>query len=69
MSYMFYGCSFLKELKASSFIINDETNMSDMFYGCHNELKKMKFILKKKNLKLNNLSFLILLISLIYYFK
>ena len=49
----------LKEFKASSFIINDETNMSDISFLCHDELKKMKIIPKKKSLKLIliNLSF------------
>jgi len=71
MKCMFYKCSSLKELKVSSFIINDEVITNDMFYGCHDELKKVKFIVKNKSLKLIliNLSFLILLISLIYYFK
>ena len=81
MSYMFYKCSSLKELKVSSFKTNDETNMSYMFYECHDELKKMKLIVKNKSQKsvaspvswrstiLVMLPFLILLISLIYYFK
>ena len=71
MSLMFFKCSSLKELNISSFVINDKTNMRDIFYGCHDELKKMKFIVKHKSPKLILivLSFLILLISLIYYFK
>ena len=34
MSYMFYGCSGLKELNLSSFNTNQVTNMSYMFRGC-----------------------------------
>jgi len=71
MSCMFRECLSLKELNLSNFNTNNETNMSYMFYRCHDELKKVKFIVKNKSLKsiLINLSFLILLISLIYYFK
>ena len=39
-----------KELKVSSFIINDETDISDMFYDCHVDLKNIKFIVKNKSL-------------------
>ena len=45
---MFYECSSLKEINNSSFVINEKTNMSKMFCGCNDELKKIKFIVKKK---------------------
>ena len=34
MSYMFYGCSSLKEINLTNFNTNDVINMSHMFYGC-----------------------------------
>ena len=34
MSYMFYGCSSLKEINLTNFNTNDVTNMNHMFYGC-----------------------------------
>ena len=34
MSYMFYGCSSLKELKLNNFNTNNVINMSFMFYEC-----------------------------------
>ena len=43
---MFYECSYLKELNISNFYTNNVTNMSDMFYGCSDELKSK---IKKQN--------------------
>ena len=40
MCNMFYECSLLKELNLSNFYINNETNMTDMFYGCSDDLKQ-----------------------------
>ena len=34
MSYMFSGCSTLKELNINNFNIDNVTNMSNMFNGC-----------------------------------
>ena len=43
MSYMFDGCSLLKELNLNNFNTNNVTNMSCMFSGCSEELiKKIK---------------------------
>ena len=39
MSYMFYGCSSLKEINLNNFNTNNVTDMSDMFSGCLDELK------------------------------
>ena len=39
MSYMFFGCSSLKELNLNNFNTNNITNMSYMFEGCLDELK------------------------------
>ena len=46
MSWMFFGCSSLKELNLNNFNTNNVTNMSCMFIGCLDELKlklKSKF--------------------------
>ena len=34
MDFMFYGCSFLKELNLSNFNTNNVNNMKGMFWGC-----------------------------------
>ena len=34
MSYMFYGCSSLKELNLNNFNTNNVTNMERMLDGC-----------------------------------
>ena len=39
MSYMFAGCSLLKELNLSNFNTNNVTNMNRMFDRCSDELK------------------------------
>ena len=39
MSYMFFGCSSLKELNLNNFNTNNITYMSCMFEGCLDELK------------------------------
>ena len=44
MSWMFYGCSSLKELNLTNFNTNNVTNMSSMFYGC-SSLKKINLTL------------------------
>ena len=71
MNCMFYGCSSLKELK-TNFSINKKTETRYMFIGCPDEVEK-KFNENNKKLKLINvsilLSFLMLIIALIYYFK
>ena len=46
MSYMFDGCSSLKELNLNNFNTNNVTDMSGMFSKCSDELKlklKSKF--------------------------
>ena len=50
MSWMFYGCSSLKELNLNNFNTNNVTNMSFMFSGCLNELK-LKIKSQFKNFK------------------
>ena len=50
MSLMFDGCSKLKELNISNFIINDETKVNNMFFGCSDNLK-IKIKEQFKNLK------------------
>ena len=44
ISYMFYGCSSLKELNLNNFYFNNVTNINGMFWGC----------LSLKELNLNN---------------
>ena len=45
MSYMFYGCSSLKELNLNNFNTNNVTDMSGMLSKCSVELKlKLKII-------------------------
>ena len=39
MRCMFFGCSSLKELNLNNLNTNNVTNMSDMFFGCSDELK------------------------------
>ena len=34
MSFMFHGCSSLKELNIDNFNTNNVTDMRDMFFGC-----------------------------------
>ena len=43
MSYMFYGCSSLKEINISNFNTNNATDMSGMFYGC-SSLKEINIL-------------------------
>ena len=50
MSYMFYECSSLKELNLNNFNTNNVTNMSYMFWGCSDELKK-KIETQYKNIR------------------
>ena len=50
MSYMFRGCSSLKELNLSNFNTNNVTDMNCMFYGCLDELK-LKIKSQFKNFK------------------
>ena len=50
MSYMFYGCSSLKELNLSNFNTNNVIYMSYMFNGCSKELKN-KIKSDNKNIK------------------
>ena len=56
MSYMFYGCSSLKEINISNFNTNNATDMSGMFYGC-SSLKEINIL---------NLILIMLLIWVIY---
>ena len=39
MSFMFCGCSSLKELNLNNFNANNVTNISSMFKECSDELK------------------------------
>ena len=39
MSWMFSGCSSLKQLNLNNFKTNNVINMYSMFYGCLEELK------------------------------
>ena len=48
MSWMFHGCSSLKELNLSNFNTNNVTNMCGMFSKCSDELK-LKIISQYKN--------------------
>jgi len=66
---MFDLCSSLKELK-TNFNINEKTETRYMFIGCPDELEK-KFNENNKKTKIISilLSFLILIITLIYNFK
>ena len=45
---MFAGCSSLKELNISNFIINNKTDVTKMFDECSDELKK-KIKMQNKN--------------------
>ena len=47
---MFSGCSSLKELNLNNFNTNNVTNMSCMFNGCSNDLKR-KIKSEIKNIK------------------
>ena len=47
---MFWNCLSLKELNLSNFNTNNVTNMSGMFKGCSDNLKK-KIISQHKNIK------------------
>ena len=44
MSFMFYGCSLLKELNFNNFNTNNVTNMYNMFYKC-SSLKEINLII------------------------
>ena len=50
MSFMFYGCSSLKELNLNNMNTNNVTDMSYMFTGCLDELK-LKIKSQFKNFK------------------
>ena len=54
MCNIFYECFSLKELNLSNFQINNETNMTDMFYGCSEDLKT-KNKEQNKNIKVQNI--------------
>ena len=51
MSWMFSGCSSLKELNLNNFNTNNVTDMSWMFYGC-SSLKELNLI----NFNTNNVT-------------
>jgi len=51
MSYMFWGCSALKELNLNNFNTNNVTDMSDMFKGC-----KLLKELNISNFNINNVT-------------
>ena len=50
MSWMFYGCSSLKELNFNNFNTNNVTDMRGMFNGCTDDLRK-KIKSENKNIK------------------
>ena len=50
MSWMFFGCSSLKELNLNNFNTNNVTNMIGMFDGCSDDLKR-KIKSENKNIK------------------
>ena len=50
MSGMFWGCSSLKELNLNNFNTNNVSNMSCMFDGCSDGLKK-KIETQYKNIR------------------
>ena len=50
MSFMFYECSSLKELNLNNFNTNNVINMSWMFRGCSDDLKR-KIKSENKNIK------------------
>jgi hypothetical protein len=47
---MFFECKSLEELNINNFNPNHEGNMSEMFFGCQNELIK-KIKMKYKNIR------------------
>ena len=51
MSYMFEGCSSLKELNLNNFNTNNVTDMNCMFYGC-SSLKELNL----NNFNTNNVT-------------
>ena len=51
MSWMFSGCSSLKELNLNNFNTNNVTDMRDMFYGC-SSLKELNL----SNFNTNNVN-------------
>ena len=51
MSYMFCGCSSLKELNLNNFNTNNVTNMYGMFWGC-SSLKELNL----NNFNTNNVT-------------
>ena len=53
MSYMFSGCSSLKELNLSNFNANNVKNMRGMFSRCSNELKN-KIQQQYKSIKIHD---------------
>ena len=50
MSWMFSGCSSLKELNLANFNTNNVTNLISMFSGCSDDLKR-KIKSENKNIK------------------
>ena len=50
MSWMFHGCSSLKQINFNNFNTNNVTNMRNMFSRCLNELK-LKIKSQFKNFK------------------
>ena len=50
MSYMFSGCSSLKELNLTNFNTNNVIDMRKMFSGCFDNLK-MKIKSENKNIR------------------
>ena len=53
MSFMFYGCSSLKELNLNNFNTNNVTDMRDMFSGCRS-LKELNL----NNFNTNNVTYI-----------
>ena len=53
MSYMFYGCSSLKELNLNNFNTNNVTNMRSMFNRC-SSLKELNL----NNFNTNNVTYM-----------
>ena len=63
MSYMFCGCSSLKELNLSNFNTNNVNNMSGMFSGC-SSLEELNLSNFNTNNVINMVNLLIYLVMI-----
>ena len=56
MSFMFCGCSSLKELNLSNFNINNVINMNAMFYGCSSLKEHITHISNIMSIKISEIN-------------